>query len=101
VTCIIKHNLRNQLRIIEQLESGSYPSGALFGTPPKGRWRNDTQHNNTQHTGLICDTQHILSITLCIKCHYAECRAKCRVSFIFMLSVVMLNFVMLSGVTPG
>jgi hypothetical protein len=41
--------------------------------------RHDTQHkdNNTQHKGLISDTQYKrLSIMLChyVECHHAECR---------------------------
>ncbi len=48
---------------------------------------NDIQHNDTQHKGLICDTQHkwhsalmtLSIITLCIECNYAECRyAECH-----------------------
>ncbi len=66
---------------------------------------NNTQHNNTkhidierndtQHIGLICDTQHKrLSITtLSMKCNYAE---SC-VLFFVMVSVTMLNIVLLNA----
>ncbi len=51
--------------------------------------RHDTEHNDTQHKGLTCDTYHKwhLAYTALGKttlCHYAEC----DVLFIIMLSVV-------------
>ena len=57
-------------------------------------WYNNTKLDDTQLEGLIRDTHHkrhsagmTLSITtLCIKCHYAECRnTKCRDLLIVML----------------
>ncbi len=49
------------------------------------RWRHDIQHNNTQHKGLVCNTQHkntpyrVQSECRYADCRYAECRyAECR-----------------------
>jgi hypothetical protein len=55
-------------------------------------WRHDTQHK-----GLVCDTeQHNNDL------HYAECHyAPCRVLFIVMLNVVVLNVIILSVVKPS
>ncbi len=41
----------------------------------------DIQHNDNQHTGLVYKTQQKLH------CHYTEC----RVLFIAMVNVIMLN----------
>jgi hypothetical protein len=62
------------------------------------KWCQDTEHNNTQHKGLVCDTQHkqhstqqcsaiMLSVTMLsvafayyyAECYYTECR--CLVSW--------------------
>jgi len=67
--------------------------------------RHDVQHNNTQyndiqHKGLICDFQ--LKDTHCNKCHYAErLYSECRDLLIDLLSVVMLNVVVLNVVAPS
>jgi hypothetical protein len=66
---------------------------------------NDIQHNDTQHKGFICDTQHkqhsaqmtLRITTMCIECHYSNgLHAECRVSFAVMLDVIMLSVVMVS-----
>jgi len=53
------------------------------------------QHNDIQHKGLICDTQHVTHSIIntqhnnalpCAECLYA----KCRILFTIMLNVVML-----------
>jgi hypothetical protein len=51
---------------------------------------NDIQHNDTQHKGLVCDTHHNSAL------HYAEC----RILFIVILGVIMLNATVLSVVAP-
>ncbi len=57
------------------------------------KWRNDIQHNDTQHKGLCValrknHTQHNNVL------HYAECRyAECLILFIVILSVIMLKAV--------
>ncbi len=53
-------------------------------------WRHDTQHN-----GLICDTQHNRN-----ECLYASSRFFIDVISVIILSVVMLNVAMLSVVVP-
>ncbi len=60
---------------------------------------NDTQQNNTQHSGLTCDTQHnwpFEKMTLSITALYQN--AECGSLFIVVLSVIMLNVVMLNVV---
>jgi hypothetical protein len=58
----------------------------------------DTQHNDAQHKGLICDTQN--SNTL-VEFHYAECLyAECDLLLIVLLNVIMLSVVMLNVVAP-
>jgi hypothetical protein len=39
-------------------------------------WRHGIQHNDTQHNGVICDTQHneTRHTSIRIECSYAECR---------------------------
>ncbi len=64
---------------------------------------NGIQHNGTKLYASICDTQHNLTYQtkLCIECHYAKPRhAECRLSFIVLLSVTMLNVVKLNVVAP-
>ncbi len=42
--------------------------------------RHDTQHNDTQHTGFICDTQHynnLYYVPLCCVSHVIYCYAEC------------------------
>jgi hypothetical protein len=48
-------------------------------------WRRDTQHNDAQQKGLICDTHKT-------PYHYV----KCRVLFIVTVNVVMMNVVMVN-----
>jgi hypothetical protein len=56
----------------------------------------DTHQNDTQHKGLICNTQHEQQVAK-PQCYYAEHHyTECRILFMIMLSVVMLNAVMLS-----
>ncbi len=61
--------------------------------------------NDTKHKGLICDTQHNVTVNindtqnnnaLLLQCHYSEC----HILFIIMLNVIMLNVVMLSAAVP-
>ncbi len=55
--------------------------------------RNEILHNDLQHNGFVCDTQH--------KWHPApQCWVSLCWVFIVMLNVIMLNIVMLSVVTP-
>ncbi len=51
--------------------------------------RNDFQINDTQHIGLICDTQYNS-----IECHLAERQ------FFVIQSVIILSVVMLSVIAP-
>jgi hypothetical protein len=63
----------------------------------------DTQHNDVQQNGLLCDAEHKSHSAeqLCIECHYAKRHyADCRISFIVMLNVVMLSVIMLNVVAP-
>jgi hypothetical protein len=51
---------------------------------------NDIQHDDTQHAGVVCDTQHNFTL------HFAESRyAECHNFFLFMLTVIMLSVVKL------
>jgi len=60
---------------------------------------NDIEHYDTQHKGLICDTQHTWHLALL--CHYAECcYAECRILFFIMMNVIKLSVIMVSGVAP-
>jgi len=63
--------------------------------------RHDIQHNDTQHSGLICDTQHNGTSLKSKKCHFAKCRyaeccyAECRGAFKTLLFIVFLiNFLL-------
>ena len=57
-------------------------------------WRQDVQHKDTKHNGLICDTQNYdFWHNYSIECHYAECRcAECRYAeWLGTLNYVIIN----------
>ncbi len=63
--------------------------------------QNDTQHNDSQHKVLICDTQHkwySAYKTLSIKNSH---NADCHVLFIVVLNGIILSVVMLSVLMLG
>ncbi len=61
-------------------------------------WCHNIQHNDAQHKGLICDTQHNNTL---LESHYAECLyAECDLLFIVLLNVIILSVVMLIVVAP-
>ncbi len=54
--------------------------------------QNDIHYNGTQHKGIICDIRcndiQLMTLSIAVLSHYAECHAECRVLNIVMLSVM-------------
>ncbi len=78
----------------------SFSLGSLSSLVLCLHWRQDTQlsdiqHNDTQHKGCICDTQHNNAL------RYAECVILFNIILnVNMMIVVMVNAIMLSVVAP-
>ncbi len=52
----------------------NYDKKSFIILTPWLQWDHDTQHNDTKHIGLICDTQHNNIERHYADCHYADCR---------------------------